>query len=381
MGLLKSEPQHAVMADTAKPRRADCRSKLALVGRALPVAMLLLPPLSIEAPAVAQADNSPGLPTRLAEAMAAARDRMLGGANIAQRYGNWLGPGWWGGSELDSRSGMLAPIDDLDAAAQKHDFGYQIAEELGRGRPGVTGAYKLMADIIAIRDTKALDPDPSRWAHPPADPALARIFVARLIISFEEWQTRYNRFKSIKLGPSDVGDLDTLNRILDDDLPDQAKFETMQKERIRDWNKRYADLQRRNLIAGLTRPAAANASASPSPPKAPPPATPPAASSGTSLTLELPGYWGHLSYTISGAQLDPPTGGDRGNVAGRSYTGRLSGPVLTVSGTGVSDNESSGPGMSSPPAGGLRFSASKFHLPPAGWSPSISSPVLRRIKR
>ncbi len=67
-------------------------------------------------------------------------------------------------------------------------------------------------------------------------------------------------------------------------------------------------------------------------------------SAPTSLTLELPGYWGHLSYTITGARLDPPTGGDRGNVAGRQYTGEINGNMLTVSGKAVSDNPSSGPG-------------------------------------
>lgn len=71
---------------------------------------------------------------------------------------------------------------------------------------------------------------------------------------------------------------------------------------------------------------------------------PPAAGSSTSLTLELPGYWGHLSYTISGARLDPPTGSDRGNVGGRQYKGELTGSTLTVSGNAVSDNPSSGPG-------------------------------------
>lgn len=71
---------------------------------------------------------------------------------------------------------------------------------------------------------------------------------------------------------------------------------------------------------------------------------PPSDSAPNSLTLELPGYWGHLSYTISGARLDPPSGGDRGNVAGRQYTGELTGSILTVSGTAVSDNPSSGPG-------------------------------------
>lgn len=89
----------------------------------------------------------------------------------------------------------------------------------------------------------------------------------------------------------------------------------------------------------------------PEPPKAVTPTavvpvkpTPPAASASTSLTLELPGYWGHLSYTISGARLDPPTGSDRGNVGGRQYKGELTGSTLTVSGNAVSDNPSSGPG-------------------------------------
>lgn len=77
----------------------------------------------------------------------------------------------------------------------------------------------------------------------------------------------------------------------------------------------------------------------------PTPDTPrPTSADSTSLTLELPGYWGHLSYTITGARLDPPTGGDRGNVAGRQYTGELTGRTLTVSGKAVSDNPSSGPG-------------------------------------
>ncbi len=64
----------------------------------------------------------------------------------------------------------------------------------------------------------------------------------------------------------------------------------------------------------------------------------------TSYKLELPGYWGHLSYTISGGQFEAPTGSDRGNVGGRQYKGKFAGKELTVTGTAVSDNESSGPG-------------------------------------
>lgn len=67
-------------------------------------------------------------------------------------------------------------------------------------------------------------------------------------------------------------------------------------------------------------------------------------SAPNTLTLELPGYWGHLNYTIGGARLNPPSGGDRGKVAGRQYTGELTGSTLSISGTASSENPSSGPG-------------------------------------
>lgn len=66
-------------------------------------------------------------------------------------------------------------------------------------------------------------------------------------------------------------------------------------------------------------------------------------SAPNSLTLELPGYWGHLNYTINGARLDPPTGSDKGKVGGRQYTGELTGNTLSISGTAISDNPTPGP--------------------------------------
>jgi hypothetical protein len=72
--------------------------------------------------------------------------------------------------------------------------------------------------------------------------------------------------------------------------------------------------------------------------------TAPLSAGSTSLTLQVPGYWGVLSYTISGAKLETPTGSDRGNVGGRQYKGVLSGTTLTVSGTATSTNPSSGAG-------------------------------------
>jgi hypothetical protein len=64
-----------------------------------------------------------------------------------------------------------------------------------------------------------------------------------------------------------------------------------------------------------------------------------------SETLEQAGYWGHLSYTVSGAALGTP-GGDplHGNVGTRTFTGKLAGSILTVSGSASSDNASSGAG-------------------------------------
>lgn len=77
-------------------------------------------------------------------------DAIIGGEGEKTliRYGNWYGPGWWGGSELDQRDGILAPIDSLDEVAQKHDFGYLIAEKLGKGRPDIEALYKDRKSVV-----------------------------------------------------------------------------------------------------------------------------------------------------------------------------------------------------------------------------------------
>lgn len=191
-------------------------------------------------PVNAQPAPSPGMPRRLWEVLKALNDAHAAGSKAVMRYGNWLGPGWWGGSERSDRVGMMPPIDDLDATARKHDFGYQIAEELGHGRPGVEGMYMAIADLIAIRDTMALDRNPTRWRHPAKDPVEAQKYMQRLIISFEEFQVRYNQFRSAELGRADITDLDVLNQVLDG-LPDVAKFEQMQLQRVKEWEQRYAD--------------------------------------------------------------------------------------------------------------------------------------------
>lgn len=61
-----------------------------------------------------------------------------------------------------------------------------------------------------------------------------------------------------------------------------------------------------------------------------------------SETLELPGYWGHLKYTVTGARLTLKGGQDKGFIGYRTYEGAITGSTLTIAGTGVSDNPSPG---------------------------------------
>jgi hypothetical protein len=90
-------------------------------------------------------------------------------------YGNWYGPGWWGGGRDPDRPGGGAPINSLDAIAMKHDFLYQIAEEQGRIHgPAEEQRIKSIADAIAVAEARALDPDPTKWKIPELkDPELA----------------------------------------------------------------------------------------------------------------------------------------------------------------------------------------------------------------
>jgi len=48
------------------------------------------------------------------------------------KYGNWYGPGWWGGSNADDKPGDKPPINSLDMIAMAHDI-------LDSRRTGQTG--------------------------------------------------------------------------------------------------------------------------------------------------------------------------------------------------------------------------------------------------
>jgi hypothetical protein len=173
------------------------------------------------------------------------------------RYGNWYGPGWWGGSELDARSGMRAPIDSLDSIAQKHDFGYLMAEKIGKGRPDVEAYYKAMADVIAAREAMALPDDPRKWPHPAPNPQLASTYLERIRFGFPNIQQKLNEFKSALTRRADIADMGTLNRMLDGD-PDEKKFEEMVLGEVKQWKKGYAKLQKKKEDRLFTELAAPN---------------------------------------------------------------------------------------------------------------------------
>lgn len=148
---------------------------------------------------------------------------------VATRYGNWYGPGWWGGSTLDNRVGPLPPVDWLDACGQRHDFMYEIADEQGRLH-GEQERFRIMAlaDALAARDALRLPEDPRDWVPPPADPELARRMRDRMIVGFSEFNNHVNEGKSWWHGPLTAsGPMDS------------AALEAEADARVNAWNESY----------------------------------------------------------------------------------------------------------------------------------------------
>lgn len=77
------------------------------------------------------------------------------------RYGNWYGPGYWGGSTDLKNPGLKPPVDSLDEVAMRHDFAYLLAEQQG-AIYGYEEELRLkgIADKIAVDEAKALPADP-----------------------------------------------------------------------------------------------------------------------------------------------------------------------------------------------------------------------------
>ncbi len=112
------------------------------------------------------------------------------------QYGNWYGPGFWGGFRHPDRAGPKAPVDSLDEIAMYHDFGYLLAQQYGEmfGKKyglivGKSVEYQLraIADAIAVRDSKRLPADPELWPLRPKtaeDVEKAKRYRARIITGF-----------------------------------------------------------------------------------------------------------------------------------------------------------------------------------------------------
>jgi hypothetical protein len=135
-----------------------------------------------------------GLPLFSEDGLMGTRDRnvIIGAATGYDKgeellqYGNWYGPGWWGGGKDAAHAGDRKPVDSLDAAAMRHDFAYQLAEQQGRIH-GLKEEQRLkaMADAIAVRETLQLDADPSKWPQPASDPEKANRYRDRIISGFD----------------------------------------------------------------------------------------------------------------------------------------------------------------------------------------------------
>lgn len=164
-------------------------------------------------------------------------DSAFQGAN-AIRYGNWYGPGWWGGSLDAKRVGIMPPIDSLDAVAQKHDFGYKVAEELGKGRPAIIAHYMAIADAIAVRDAANLPKDPADWPHPPTDVKLARDLRDRIVVGFRDVWQHVNEAKGLLKKRYDLTDEEEMDGLLG-----LEQLESRQNAELAAWNKQYKQWQ------------------------------------------------------------------------------------------------------------------------------------------
>ena len=169
-------------------------------------------------------------------------DTAAGEGDNRFRYGNWYGPGWWGGSELPDRAGSLPPVDALDAVAQKHDFGYLVAERLGAGNKALEAHYKALADVIAVRDARALPEDPRRWNPPPRDPVMARKYRERIVLGFPNYQQRLNELKAFIPARIDPSEPEALDYILEEKKPlDDKALEALMNQEVRSWNSAHAE--------------------------------------------------------------------------------------------------------------------------------------------
>ena len=159
------------------------------------------------------------------------------------RYGNWYGPGYWGGGEDPNKAGLAAPVDSLDAVAMRHDFGYVIAEKYGKIY-GKQYEFKLkaMADMVAVQDAMKLPQDPRKWDQVPQDPEAASRYRDRIITGFIIESDLYkNLADATKVGDVITSPFITMFDQIDySHVPDLEKFEREVASHINGWKKEVA---------------------------------------------------------------------------------------------------------------------------------------------
>lgn len=159
------------------------------------------------------------------------------------RYGKWYGPGYWGGGEDADKAGLDAPVDSLDEVAQRHDYGYLVAEKYGKIY-GKQYEYKLkaMADKVAVRDAMKLPEDPSQWEKVPADIEAAKRYHDRIITGFILESDIYkNLADATKVGDVVTSPFITMFDQIDySHVPDLEKFDREVASYINGWKKDVA---------------------------------------------------------------------------------------------------------------------------------------------
>lgn len=160
------------------------------------------------------------------------------------RYGNWYGPGYWGGSQDPSTAGMKPPLDSLDAIAQRHDYGYLVAEKYGKIY-GKKYEYKLkaIADKIAVEESMSLPEDPRKWDKPPADIDKAGRYRDRIITGFIIESDLYKDLaNATKVGDTITSPVITIMDETDySHIPDAEKMKREVASYINGWKKDVAD--------------------------------------------------------------------------------------------------------------------------------------------
>jgi len=156
-------------------------------------------------------------------------------------YGNWYGPGWWGGDRDPDKAGSKPPVDELDAAAQRHDFGYLVAERMGKiyGKSEEL-RLKAIADAIAVRDALRMDPDPSKWNPPAADPAKAARYRDRFITGFTYESKAYDGVSKLGNAANWVtSPLQTWEMSKTGQHLNEEDFEKQVERFVNNWNKTH----------------------------------------------------------------------------------------------------------------------------------------------